>query len=293
MRITNQMMTNGAIRHIQENQEAMHRLQERIASGKNFEYSSDDPVGASASLGLRSSVRTLQSYIDGNTVNGDWMNATDFAMQEMEKVANRAISLVQRGLNDTLGAPERANAIAPEMDALLNQALEIGNSTHNNQYLFSGYRVNTRPFSITGSTVNYQGDAGLMQRTLAPNQTVSVNLRGDQTFQAFMQTIADARDALQANDMVSLRNALTGLQSGLTTMDQQRTAHGARMRQVQAAAEYLEKAQLEAKSLLSKKEDVNLAEAIAMLKGQENAYQAVLEVSQRAISATSLFDMLR
>jgi flagellar hook-associated protein 3 FlgL len=301
MRITNQMMTSGAIRHIQENQEAMKKLQDRIASGKNFEKSSDDPVGSSISMGLRSSVRNIQSYLDGNTVTSDWMNATDFSFQEMESVANRAISLVQRGLNDTLGSSERANAIAPEMDALLTQALAIGNSTSNGQFIFSGYQVNTAAFSTTVTvgptgnsvtTVNYDGDNGLMQRSLAPNQSVTVNVRGDQAFQDFMQTIVTARDALQTNNMASLRTALSGLQSGLTTMDQYRTSHGARLRQVQTATEYLEKAQLEAKSLLSKKEDINLAEAIATLKGQENSYQAVLEVSQRAISATSLFDML-
>ena len=292
MRITNQMMTNGAIRHLQENQEAMRALQEKIASGKNFEYASDDPVNASLSLGLKSSVRTLQSYIDGNAMNSDWMNATDFAFQEMEDLANRATSLVQRGLNDTMGASERINSIAPEMDTLLQHALTIANTTHNNQYVFSGFRVTTIPFDVTGSTVNYHGDSGLIQRSLAPNQTVTLNVRGDQALQSFMQSIVDARDALLANDTVSLRTALSGLQSGLTTLDQYRTSHGARMRQVQTASEFLDKAQLEAKSLLSKKEDVNLAEAIAMLKGQENSFQAVLEVSQRAISATSLFDML-
>jgi flagellar hook-associated protein 3 FlgL len=293
MRITNQMQTNGAIRHIQENQEAMQRIQEKIASGKNFSKSSDDPVNASVSLGLRSSIRTLQSYIDNNGITQDWMNATDFAFQNMEDLANRAINLVQRGLNDTMGADERANSIAPEMDTLLTQALEIGNTTHENQYIFSGYSVTTRPFDVSGNTVNYHGDAGIMQRSLAPNQSVAVNVLGDQAFQGFMQTILDARNALQTNDVASLRTSLSALQSGLTTLDQYRTSNGARMRQVQTAADYMGKAQLEAKSLLSKKEDVNLAEAIATLKGQENSYQAVLEVSQRAISATSLFDMLR
>jgi hypothetical protein len=36
-----------------------------------------------------------------------------------------------------------------------------------------------------------------------------------------------------------------------------------------------------------------MAEAIAQLSSQETSYQAVLEVSQRAISALNLFDVLQ
>jgi len=65
------------------------------------------------------------------------------------------------------------------------------------------------------------------------------------------------------------------------------------MRQVDSAANFLETVKLETKSLLSEKEDTNMAEGIALLANQQTTYQAVLEVSQRAISALSLFDYLR
>ncbi|HEX2993231.1 MAG TPA: hypothetical protein VHP14_00305, partial [Anaerolineales bacterium] len=75
--------------------------------------------------------------------------------------------------------------------------------------------------------------------------------------------------------------------------DQSRTSNGARLRQVESAANFLETMQIETKSLLSKNEDLNMAEGIAMLANQETTYSAVLEVSQRAISALSLFDYLK
>ena len=63
-------------------------------------------------------------------------------------------------------------------------------------------------------------------------------------------------------------------------------------RNKKTVTERIEKTQLEIKSLLSKKEDVNMAEAIVNLRRQETVYQSVLEVGHRAISAMSLFDML-
>jgi flagellin-like hook-associated protein FlgL len=62
---------------------------------------------------------------------------------------------------------------------------------------------------------------------------------------------------------------------------------------VTSASNFLESVKLETQSLLSENEDINLAESIALLANQQTTYEAVLEVSQRAISALSLFDYLR
>jgi flagellin-like hook-associated protein FlgL len=90
-----------------------------------------------------------------------------------------------------------------------------------------------------------------------------------------------------------METVLTSLQTSLDTVDQYRTSNGARLRQVDSAAGFLETMKIETQGLLSKNEDINLAEGIAQLANQETTYNAVLEVSQRAISALSLFDYLR
>ncbi len=294
MRVTNQMMIDNAIRHMSENLESLNRLREKVATNQQFQSASDDPINASISLNLRSSLRSLESYSQTTDLAKDWMNATDFAMQEMEKVAQRAINLVTRGLTDSLTAEERANAIAPEIDSLLSQALEIANTSENGRYIFSGFKIDGKAFTqVDSNTIVYNGDQGIMQRSLGPGQSVSINIVGDQAFSAFFQTLIQARNALNSNDTATLRTTLDGLQSGLETMDRFRTGNGARMRQVSSAADYLDRIKIETKSLLSKKEEINLAEGISLLRGQETTYQAVLEVSQRAISAMSLFDYLR
>ena len=96
-----------------------------------------------------------------------------------------------------------------------------------------------------------------------------------------------------ATDPLTLQSVLTGLKSSLETLDQYRTSNGARMRQVESAANFLESVKLETKSLLSEKEDANMAEGIALLANQQTTYEAVLEVSKRMFSALNLFDYLR
>lgn len=318
MRITNLMMTDNAIQNMADNLEKTSRLQARISTQKQFQNASDDPARASSSLSLRSSLRTLQSYSDTAAVTQNWMTASEDALNQLEEISIQAADLVLRGLNDSFSASERAVTMGTEMKTLIDKAIEIGNTSLNGQFIFSGYQVNQKAFelvdspttivdylgnAVTPKVVNYLGDQGNMQRSLGPDQSVNLNVRGDQAILGFIQNLVLASNALTQNnihntnnpltDPLTLQSALSGLQSSQETINQFRTSNGARLRQVESASNFLETVKLETKSLLSQKEDTNLAEGIALLTNQQTTFEAVLEVSQRAISALSLFDYMR
>jgi flagellar hook-associated protein 3 FlgL len=308
MRITNKLMVNNAIQNMSTNLERLGKLQGKLSTGKQFQVASEDPARASVSLSLRSNLRTLESYADTAEVTKNWMTATDGALDQLEQIGIRATNLLQRALNDTFSGSERANPMGAEMQDLLDQAIELGNTSMNDQFIFAGYQVNSKAFELVDDTttlldykgdpftpkvVNYLGDQGIMQRSLGPDQSVTLNVRGDQALEGFLQNLVLASNALIQNDKLSMETTLSSLQSSLDTIDQYRTSNGARLRQVDSAANFLETMKIETQSLLSKNEDINLAEGIAQLANQETTYNAVLEVSQRAISALSLFDYLR
>jgi len=318
MRITNLMMVDNAIQNMADNLEKTSKLRTRVSTLKQFQNVSDDPARASASLSLRSSLRTLESYSDTASVTQNWMTASDNALNQLEEISIRASDLVLRGLNDSFSGSERAVAMGTEMKSLIDKAIEIGNTSVNGKFIFSGYQVNQKAFelvdspttivdylgnTVTPKVVNYLGDQGSMQRNLGPDQSVNLNVRGDQAILGFIQNLVLASNALTQNnvhntnnpvtDPLTLQSSLTGLQSSFTTINQFRTSNGAKLRQVETASSFLETVKIETKSLLSQKEDTNLAEGIALLTNQQTTYQAVLEVSQRAISALSLFDFMK
>jgi len=318
MRITNLMMTNNAIQNMADNLEKVSNLQSKIASNKQFQVPSDDPLRASTSLNLRSQLQTLESYSDTAALSENWMTASDNAFDQLEQIAIRANDLILSGLNDTLSGSERAQTLGAEMQELIAETVEIGNTSVNGQYIFSGYQVNQKAFSLTDAAAplldyagnpftpkvaNYLGDTGVMQRSLGPDQSVALNVRGDQAILGFLQNLILASNALTQNnvhntgdpltDPLTLESSLGNLKTSIDTLDQYRTSNGARLRQVTSASNFLESVKLETESLLSENEDINLAESIALLANQQNTYEAVLEVSQRAISALSLFDYLR
>jgi flagellar hook-associated protein 3 FlgL len=302
------MMVDNAIHNMSDNLEKVSRLQNKVSTGKQFQNASEDPARAAVSLSLHSRLSTLESYSDTAYITRDWMTACDNAFEQMQDVSVRAQNLILRGLNDSLSASERATTLATEMQELLNQAVEVGNTSVNNQYIFAGYQVNNKAFELVDSgttltdykgatftpkVVNYLGDQGIMQRSLGPDQSITLNVRGDQALDGFLQDLVSASDALLQNDTTSLQTVLGNLKSSMDIMDQYRTSNGARLRQVDMTSNFLETMKIETKGLLSKNEDINMAEGIALLANQQTTYDAVLEVSQRAISALSLFDYLK
>jgi flagellar hook-associated protein 3 FlgL len=291
-------MMENAVEYMNANLEKLQSYQEKVASGKEFQRASDDPSRAATALNLRSTLDTSQAYLDTANFSDGWMTATDNALSQMLEVGKRAIELTRQGLSDTQGDLQR-EANATEINALLKQAVDVANTTHLGNYIFAGFKATTTPFSLGDSDGDgeediffYQGDDGVMLRTLGPGFTIPQNLDGESTFSELLSAIINAREALQSNQSDAIQAAVSDLENGLQIVNQASTINGARQRQTRQATERLEKTQIELKSLLSRKEDVNMAEAISAFTHQQTVYQAVLEVGKRAISALSLFDLL-
>ena len=318
MRITNQMIVNNAIQNMADSQERISKLQTKVSSQKLFQNASDDPARASSSLSLRSQLRTIDSYTDTIANTQNWMTANDNALNQLEEISVRASNLILAGLNDNLTPELLAKSQGIEMQSLIDRAVEIGNTNLNGQYIFSGYQVNNKAFSLTNAPatvpdyqgnpitlreLNYLGDQGTMQRNLGPDQSVSMNVRGDQAIQGFIDKLILAGNAILQNkihntndpltDPYTLQTALSGVKSTAETLSQYRTMNGAVLRQVDSSSSFLETVKIETLGLLSQKEDTNLAEGIALLTNQQTTYQAVLEVSRRAISTLSLFEYMQ
>lgn len=296
MRISDRMMANQTIQYMNENRDRLSELQTLISSGKLYQTASDNPVQVSSILTLKSTIRTSENYLDTANYISSWMDTSDLAFKQQSDVLIRAVNLMQRGLSDTMTADERKNALAPEMDTILDQLLNVANTSYQGQYIFAGHQINTKPYELSKSdpnVVEYHGDSGLMQHEIGTGQNVTTNINNSAVFQGMFNAVIRARNALINNDRAEMTASMTDLNTAQTGVGDIRATNGARSRQVDNAITHLEKSNLALKNLLSKKEDVNMAEAIVNMRNQETTYQAVLEVGQRAISALNLFDVLR
>jgi flagellar hook-associated protein 3 FlgL len=278
-----------------DSKSALDQLQRLAASQKKYIYSSDNPGAASASLTLNSSITVNEGYISNAQTTDSWMTAVEDAMKSVVTATNNAVSLVQTGLNDTMGADERKNDLAVQLSGIIDSVLQLSNSSYMDQYVFSGNQVFTKPFSVNATNpdqIDFSGDSGVITRDLGPGQSITVNLDGKQTFSALFSALISARTALTNNDTSALATSMTDIKNAQNTIIEARSLNGARMKQVDTAVATTKSTNSELKSLLSEKEDVNMAEVASLLENQTLTYQAVLEVGQRAISSLNLFSYL-
>lgn len=297
MRISSLMMVEDAIRHMNTGLERLSELQTRVASGKLIQAPSDNPTIAVAGLSLRSTLDANQAYIDTGYVTKDWLNANELALKDLVALGTRAYTLAAKGLSDTEGVDER-RAIAVEIDGLLQQAVEIGNTQHQGKSIFAGFAVNTQPYVYNGAgaavTSPLASTADQMRQSIAPGQTpLVVNISGHDELRPLFDALTSVYNALQpAYNAGALQAALGGLTTALDRVKDVRTLNGARQRQLSTEMDRLEQTKIALKSLLSAKEDANMAESISMLTQQETVYKTVLQVGSRAVTP-SLFDYLR
>ncbi len=295
MRVPESLSYNNAIRYMNDAKSKLEKLGEVVSSTKNFQTSSDDPSLVSTSLVLRSSIVASNGYISSSENAQTWMENTESAFKLMNDLMSDANTIMLKSLSDTVGADARRDDYAVQITQILNQAISIANTSYNDNYLFAGTHITTKPFSLAadGSVVEAAtATSGVMKRDLAPGINVAINTDGTAAFNSFFDALILAKHGLENNDSTEMTTALANISASVTNMNQYRTNNSAILRQIGTNLDHLTTTQKELKSLLSIKEDANMAEAISMFNLQQTTYQTVLDVSSRAISALSLFDVL-
>lgn len=303
MRITTQTMLDDSIGYMTDNLERLTQLQTRVASGKLIQTPADNPTVAVAGLNMRSTIASNQAYIDTSYVTKDWLNANELALKDLVDIGTRAYTLSEQALSDTLGPAER-DGIAQELAGILQHAVDVGNTQHEDKYIFAGFQVKTKPFTLGPAvpatipatyavTANYTAPAGTMTQSIAPSQTMPINVDPDIPKQ-FMDQLANVHSALVAQpfNTAALQTALGNLYTALGGVKDARTTNGARQHQLDAEMSRLDQMDVALKNLLSHKEDVNMAEAISQLNRQQTIYQTSLQVGSKSVTQ-SLFDYLR
>ncbi|MCJ7530148.1 MAG: hypothetical protein MUO64_03855 [Anaerolineales bacterium] len=304
MRVTHHMMVENQIFHLTESLDKLNQLQEKVSSGKEYRSASDNPSGAVAALTIRSTLEKHEAYIDtGNTMHG-WLTATDSALASIESMLGRAINLTLDGTSDTMGTNERI-ALGEEIDIILRQVVDAGNTKHQDQFIFAGFKTNTQPFTLVvgpPDSVTYNGNATTVEdieRNIGPEQAIVINVDGKILHDpaspnaSIFNALIRVRDGLMTDNRAEFEAGLADLKNVMETIKNKHTEIGARQREVRAALQGMEKTKIELQGLLSKKEDANMAEAISNLSQQETVYKTVLEVGSRALSIMSLFDYMR
>ncbi len=305
MRITNAMVTRNVLASLNDVSDKLTRAQQKAASGKEITRPSDDPFNASRAMALRQGMSATQQYKRNIEDANGWAEATEQALDQITLVVQRARDLLVQGGTDAAD-PTSRDAIAAELEQIIQSVKESASATYRGSYLFSGADVNDRPY-LPGADDAYRGDlAGLaagvpgIVREIGPGVTMTMNTVGEQVLgrgQAagdgkLLHVLRDAIDHLTARDGPSIRADLGRLDGRLDSLLEVRAANGARANRLEAALTRLDEVEESQLRQLTDTESADIAKVLIELNSQTAAYQSALRAGA-SIVQSSLMDFLR
>ena len=303
-RVTHMMSSRSVLADVQNASARLERTRQKLASGREIGRPSDDPVGTQRALTLRAELEARRQYQRNVDDALAWADAADVALDKMGSAVHRARELVIQGASDT-SSPSSRNAIALEIDQLIEAVKQEANATHAGRYVFSGTDTTTRPYSA-GPVDTYAGNAATIAREIGPGVSIRVNtvawdvLGSGQNAggpgvgdDKLLDVLRDIADDLRAGNGPALRGTdLSRLDANLDEISRQRATVGATANRLQIAGSRLAELEESAHRLLSETEDADMAKAVVDFSMQQSVYQAALKSGANIVQA-SLLDFLR
>jgi len=318
-RVTSNVLNDQSLYYLNNNMTSLSDLQEKMSSQQNINRPSDDPVGLTSLLNLNTAMAADTRYssnIDGALTE---TNTADTVLTNMTNLIQRAQDLATQAANFTNNQDGR-NAISLEVDQIINQMVQLGNTDISGKYIFGGFKTDAPPFTRTGDDITYNGTPPTenWQRSAEVSQGIQVpiNINGDSllgqaqvatagpplpvTFSAsshgLFQTLVNLKQDLSAGgdpaQLSEIRSRLDELTTGLNTILSQQSTVGAITNRLSLTQGRLD----DRKSVLTQQyasiQNIDMPKTIANLNQQQNTFQASLSVTGRLLS-TSLLDYLK
>jgi flagellar hook-associated protein 3 FlgL len=296
MRITNGMQAGNLLRSLQGSNERTYKLQEQLSTGRRLNRPSDDPVGVSRSLKYSRDLSENEQYTKNVKDAMAVLDATDTALGGVGDILHRFQEIAVYGANDSLPQLSK-DALAKEVNELIGQLVQLGNTTHSGVHIFAGEKVLTKPYTfVPGApdTVTYAGNIGKINYEIAPGVTDNLNYTGKEVFgnaeELFTHAIA-LRDTLQTGTAAALQPIEGLLSADQDNLLKYRTTVGAKYNKMELSLNRLSGSYVTINQQIADNDDTDIAKATMQLKLEENVYNAALAVGARVIPP-SLVDFL-
>lgn len=153
-------------------------LQIKGANLKRIQKPSDDPIGNTELLAVRSKNIDAEQYLRNSNFAKTQIHFTENAIEELTDIVVKAKELAI-GQASNFYSPEVRRSIAQEVHQLRNQALSISNRRLGNRYIFAGHKTLTRPFDENGK---YHGDDQTTTIEINKDFFIPINFSGKHIF---------------------------------------------------------------------------------------------------------------
>lgn len=309
MRVTTSLMTKSYIRNLNRQTNKVQKYQEQLSSLKEVNRPSDDPLTVSKILDLNNNITQNESYLTTIDEAIDWTNVQDAALGQASNSLGRIRTLIQSAANGTMTSEDR-EAVKNDVEGEIGSFVDALNTSIGGRYVFAGQKTTSKPFdfvidsdNLTNSALRYNGSDNIgsnnLPREVAPGVTVDLLTDGNRLTSVdededylsnFFGKVLKALDSGATDEEVkSLGNALLEqADAAFENVVGMRVDIGATFNRFESAKSRNETENLNLKSILSSKEDVDLAEKYMEYSMEMIAFEATLQIGTRVLQTNIL-----
>ncbi len=184
IRISTSTLFDQGIASINDRQRTMLEVQQQVSTGRRVVTPSDDPIAAGRILDLSQAQALNQQFVENAASATASLATAEQSLQGVIRALQDVRTTIVNAGNATLGDSGRA-ILARELRGSYQELLSFANATDGQgNYLFSGYRGQTQPFSeASPGDVQYAGDQGQRLLQVSASRYVPVSDAGSEVFQ--------------------------------------------------------------------------------------------------------------
>lgn len=269
-----------------------------VTSGKRIQSPSDDPVGYAQVLDIDSTLSQLDQLHSNIDKGLEWLTTSETALNSVLDTISDARELSIAANNGIYNDEDYANAAA-QVDELIEQLVDFANTSINGQYLFSGTRTDTEPYTVDTLTpqVTYSGNGDAFAIGTGVSSRSEVSYTGTDVFGVagvddLFTVLIDMRDDLEINNGANLDTIMADLDAHFENVNNLISDVGIKTKRLETKESVVSDFELTLTEQKSNVEDVDLTEAATDLALRETAYQAALSATSSIISM-SLVDYIK
>jgi len=282
MRVANKTIYDTVTYNLSNCTQGLNQANEIVSSGKRINNLSDDPVGLTQALNVKSAISNLEQMQRNISFGNSWLASSESALTHVQDVISEAKTLCIQMANASIDSVQRVSA-AGTVQNLFDEIISLANTNIAGSYIFSGSKTDTTPFSEDGT---YNGNSNAFTVKIGKYATVQVGSDGGAIFGQILSTMGGLKASLAADDPEGIQDAMSELDSHFDDISGKISDVGSKINRMDIKEKIFEDIIFANTDRLSKIEDADLAEAIMELKARELAYQAALSSSAKLMTLT-------
>ncbi len=288
MRVANKTIYDAVKYNLGSIYEELNKTNEIVTTGKRINNLSDDPVGLTQSLNIRSTLTNIEQMGRNISYGNSWLTVSESALKSVQNIISDTKVLCIQMANGTIGPDDRSSA-AGTVQNMLDEIVSLGNTDVAGNYIFAGSKTDTIPFGQDGT---YNGDKNPFAIKISRNSTIEVGSDGEEVFGNIFNTLSNLKTALETNDVGGIEDAMGNLDDHFDDISAKISDIGSKMNRMEIKDNIYQDLKFSNTERLSSIEDADITEAIMNLKAAELTYQAALASSSTVMTLT-LADYLK